>query len=111
MKKAKIILTAIAVLAVVAGALAFKAKRTPFPAFTVTGQTTTSFTRDGHIYRTIVPVCTISNYITDAGPFATTFIDVVGQITGFTIVNGVPVSATTFEFVCTPVLAATTGVL
>jgi hypothetical protein len=110
MKKAKIILTAITVLAVVGGALAFKAKRTPFPAFIVTGQTITSFIRNGLIYRTVVPLCTTSKFIDpDGSPLVTTFIDLVGAITGYTTVNGVPLSATSFELVCTPILAATTN--
>lgn len=58
MKKARIILTSIALLAVVGGAFAFKAMRNLRPAYTYTGGTTWSSTTVGTLtYSTIVPVC------------------------------------------------------
>jgi hypothetical protein len=111
MKKARIILTAIAVLAVVGGALAFKAKRGPFPAFTVTGNTITSFIVNGNTYRTVVPLCSFTGVFIDPNGLVTTIItmtDLFKPITGYSTVLGVPVSATSLEFVCTPTLTATT---
>jgi hypothetical protein len=110
MKKARIILTAIAVLAVVAGALAFKAKRTPFPAFTVTGQTTTSFVINGLTYRTIVPLCSFTGVFIDPNGFilTVTLSDLFKPVTGYSTLLGAPVSATSLELVCTPTFTATT---
>jgi hypothetical protein len=109
MKKAKIFLTAIVVLAIMSGALAFKAKRTSFLAYTVTGQTIVSFTTFGTIYRTIVPVCSFTGgFITVDGVLGTTFTDMVRTLTGYTTVLGIPVSSTTVAFVCTPTVTFTT---
>jgi hypothetical protein len=111
MEKAKIILTAIAVLAVVGGALAFKAKRGPFLAYTLTGQRITNFVVNGFTYRTIVPLCSFTGaFIAPDGPTTITLTDLFKTITGYsTLTNGVPVSATSVEFVCTPTITATTG--
>jgi hypothetical protein len=110
MKKEKIILTGIAILAVVGGALAFKAKRTPFLAYAITSQTTTSFVINGLTYRTIVHVCLFTGKFIDPngvilGP---TMTDVFKPVTGYSTLNGLPVTATTLEFVCTPTWTATT---
>lgn len=58
MKKARIIFACIALLAVVGGALAFKAMTTQGVAYTFTGGTTwTSTTVGTKIYSTTVPIC------------------------------------------------------
>jgi hypothetical protein len=112
MKKAKIILTTITILAVVGGALAFKAKRTFLPAYATTGPTATSFTRDGNIYRTMVLLGTFTGVFIDpnGGAFTFTFTNVVAQITGYTIMGGVPLNATALEVVYPPTFTATTDV-
>jgi hypothetical protein len=111
MKKAKIILTAIAVLAVVGAALAFKAKRSPFPAYYVTGNTITSFIRNGLTYRTVVLLCSFTGVFIDPNApvgFTITFTDLFKPVTGYSTVLGGLVSTTSLEFVCTPTLTATT---
>jgi hypothetical protein len=65
MKKAKIILTAIAVFAVVGGALAFKTSRfTELPLWTLNGSTTTTTTTavGGPTYTALVPFCTTTPF-------------------------------------------------
>jgi len=111
MKKAKIILTAIAVLAVVGGALAFKAKRSPFAAYTLTGNTVTSFVINGLTYRTLVPLCSFTGvFIDPVGPANTfTLTDLFKTVTGYSTLNGVQVPGTSVEFVCTPTFTATTA--
>jgi hypothetical protein len=111
MKKANIFLIAIAVLAVVGGALAFKAKRTPFLAYTIIGQTTTSFIINNCTYRTVIPYCTWAGVFIDPNspPTTITISDLFKPITAYCLLNGIIYSATTLEFVCAPTIAATTA--
>jgi hypothetical protein len=61
MKKAKIILTCVAILAVVGGALAFRANRLPSNVFTLlAGSKATSITVGGIVYTTTIPNCTLT---------------------------------------------------
>lgn len=57
MKKARIILSCIALLTVVGGAFAFKAMTTQGRAYSYTGTTLSSTITAGKTYYTIVPVC------------------------------------------------------
>ncbi|SHN45668.1 DUF6520 family protein [Chitinophaga sp. CF418] len=68
MKKAKIILSAIAVLAIVGGAYAFKASRSQF----VGWKTTTVYYIGTNSYVTAVPFCTSTEPLTTVGVANTT---------------------------------------
>jgi len=78
MKKAKIILTAIAVFAIMGGALAYKvATFNPFQLWTISGTTIagylTTINGDQFVYTATVPRCTIIGRFADPdGPFFNT---------------------------------------
>ncbi|SEW03966.1 hypothetical protein SAMN05428988_1493 [Chitinophaga sp. YR573] len=102
MKNAKIILTAIAVFAVVGGILAFKVQRfSPFQAFTSVGSIITSTTINGVVYTTIVPLCTTTAlwFTYDGG-----FLSVVSSTTIKVLTGKSPIGLTTTwqELACTP---------
>ncbi|SEW03928.1 hypothetical protein SAMN05428988_1489 [Chitinophaga sp. YR573] len=101
MKNAKIILTAIALFAVVGGALAFKAQRfTPLQAFTRIGPIITSTTINGVVYTTTVPLCTTTAlWFSLEGDLFPAFTTTTEVLTGKS-----PIGLTTTwqELVCTP---------
>jgi hypothetical protein len=109
MKKAKIILTMIAVLAVVGGALAFKAKRNTRLLYIPAGETITTSVIAGFVYTTSVPFCVVDPqfFSTNVGPLNNTFYTTVQTVTGFAP-NGH--TRTWLEVVCTPILTALTTV-
>jgi hypothetical protein len=77
MKKAKIILTSLAILAVIGGALAFKASRVPANLYWVppfpNSTTVTTLIVGGVPYTTIIPNCTLSNRVEVNGSPINTF--------------------------------------
>jgi hypothetical protein len=103
MKKGRIILIVIVVLAVVSGVFAFKVQRSPIVAYSITGNTMTSFIVNGKTYRTVVPLCSSSEVFTctDGSNFTLTMTDLFKPIKGYTTILGVSVSATSLKFVCT----------
>jgi len=112
MKKAKIILTAIAVFAVIGGALAFKtSKFTPFQAWTLNGtiltSTTLTTTVGGPVltYTAVVPNCVLTNrFFTDNGLVLGEGKIAVDKTVRATVIGG-PITATTFipYFGCDPI--------
>lgn len=107
MKEAKIILTAIAVLAVVGGALAFKVKRTVFHAYVPTGITTTFHVVGPFIYTTTVPACIIDPILfIGNGIQGNTYMTTYTFITGFS--GGV--ARTWREVICTPTITLVTEI-
>jgi hypothetical protein len=67
MKKAKIVLTCVAILAVVGGALAFKAMRLPANIYSLlAGNKVASITVGTVVYTTTIPNCTLTTYHTVA---------------------------------------------
>ncbi|SEW03917.1 hypothetical protein SAMN05428988_1488 [Chitinophaga sp. YR573] len=101
MKNAKIILTAIALFAVVGGALAFKAQKfTPLPVFTRIGPIITSTTINGIVYTTTIPLCTTTDlWFSVDGDLLPVFSTTTAVLTGKS-----PIGLTTTwqELVCTP---------
>ena len=73
MKKAKIILTAITVLAIVGGAVAFKAKRTGIVLYSTTGVEFLTYTFQGIPYTTTTAGCEPAGFIGFIGDVAPTF--------------------------------------
>ena len=98
MKKAKIILTAIAVLAIVGGALAFKANRGPNPARVYVSTKLTSSIIGGFTYTTVVNSC-VPDQLVFLGPgnLDNTYITLQATLTGFSAGN----ARTWRELVCT----------
>ncbi|SEW03938.1 hypothetical protein SAMN05428988_1490 [Chitinophaga sp. YR573] len=101
MKNAKIILTAIALFALVGGALAFKAQKfTPLPAFTKIGPVVTSTIINGVLYTTTVPLCTTTSlWFSVEGDLFAVFSTTTEILTGKTP-HGI--TTTWEELVCTP---------
>ena len=98
MKKAKIILTAIAVFAVLGGALAFKAKRTGFNAEIYLSTKSTVSIIGGFTYVTTVNSCVIDPLVfVNDGILDNTFVTSLGTITGFSAGN----ARTWREIICT----------
>jgi hypothetical protein len=109
MKKAKIILSAIAVFAVIGGALAFKTSRfSETQLWTVTGVTVTSTTTavGGPTYSATIPYCkTVNFFTTDDSPLILTNARLtVGAIIKATRVGGT--QTTTIPFTACPVVPA-----
>ena len=69
MKKAKLILSTLVLFALIGGALAFKAKRTPFPLF----YTVPTFyvTINGTVFAATDPICVTGKWITQSGQIGT----------------------------------------
>jgi hypothetical protein len=103
MKKEKIILTSIAILAVLGGALAFKSNRLPPNVYTLlAGSKVASITVGGIVYTTTIPNCTLTCLnTTNVGPI----VSVSSTTTSFNSVTaflsaGRPPIITTFPY-CT----------
>lgn len=81
MKRAKFFLMAAALLAVIGGALAFKAQKfNSTPVYSITGVTTISSTQGNAVYSTTVPICTTTNlFFTLAGSPTTTFTSAISN--------------------------------
>jgi hypothetical protein len=120
MKKAKIILTCVGLLAVIGGAAAFKASRFELanvwyiPANQTTRLTVTSAVPNGPLYTTTIPNCTLSNQVTtDVGPdiLTSTTSTNINVTTVFTRANPnpalPPLSFTTTYSYCVPILTKT----
>ena len=113
MKKAKIILTSVAILAVIGGALAFKATRFNPPTLwtLLAGSKVTSTTTNGIVYSTTVPNCVLTDIATTTtGPLvvATTTSTRAAVTTVFTtVIGGQPTSFTTVYPFCTTFLTRT----
>ena len=99
MKKAKIILTAIAVFAIVGGALAFKANRNQFPAKIYLSTKSTLSNIGGFTYTTTVNSCVNDPlvFLSVLGTLTNTFVTLQATITGFSAGN----ARTWREIVCT----------
>ena len=111
MKKAKIILSCVAILAVVAGALAFRASRLPANIYTLLdGNKVTSITIGNIVYTTTIPNCTLKTPLrvsTDVGtPVAVSSTTTNALSTTVFISAGHPNVTTTFAY-CTAWVTAT----
>ena len=100
MKKAKVILTAIVMLAVVGGVLAFKARKGPIFSYSSIGVTVTSTTISNVIFTTTVRLCTLDDdWFIEYETSRATYSDVFTTITG---VGPNGVTATWQEISCVP---------
>lgn len=118
MKKAKVILASLAILAVIGGALAFKASRLPAKQLyilldeAVVGPQWSSYTNaQGLVFSTTIPPCTLTNVFTttQGTPVITSTSTSAALVrTFFTRAGSSPIQ-TTYHY-CTQKLVATTNV-